>query len=432
MSHSAAAARRKLARDVKRQARRKARNSILTKGTLSASQKTQLRKQAGQQENKEPRKSTFENLGTTKVTASKQIRTAEDRAADDKQREAFAKQSAAKEQEAQRVFSATKEKEKEPQGISNVLNTFKAVLTGKDITANVNNIIIKKGLEAAANNPITSALVLTGLGGLIRAGATLARNVIGTLTGGRISVTGSSRTAFNVLENTKTRFATNKLLVGAGFTVGAILVIEKFVGTYPFAKFQISEAMQTIGLARWQAEQADRPDLVEGLDELQREILNPEGWDAILEKIPLANNHKAAIDNIKAAEASRKVFDKIIQDKRDNPEESFEERLTRIRKEEKEMNTAAIKEFNEERKKAFLFEQQALKAAREATRAADRKARNEDAAFWAKERAKQREKEAEDLKAIGDFWIAYRKTIQKIRDNNRPSNLDYYKIITEV
>ena len=46
MSHSAAAAKRKLARDVTRQEKRKASDSILTKGTLSESEKSQLRKQA--------------------------------------------------------------------------------------------------------------------------------------------------------------------------------------------------------------------------------------------------------------------------------------------------------------------------------------------------------------------------------------------------
>ena len=69
--------------------------------------------------------------------------------------------------------------------------------------------------------------------------------------------------------NPKTRLLTNKMLVGAGFTVAAIFMIEKFVDTYPFAEFQISEAMQTIGMARWQATEAELPELIPALDALQ-------------------------------------------------------------------------------------------------------------------------------------------------------------------
>ena len=55
----------------------------------------------------------------------------------------------------------------------------------------------------------------------------------------------------------------------------------------------------------------------------------------------------------------------------------------------------------------------------------EKKARNEEAAFWAREREKQRELEAADRQAIADFWEAYKKTQQKINDNNRPSNLKF-------
>jgi len=49
----------------------------------------------------------------------------------------------------------------------------------------------------------------------------------------------------------------------------------------------------------------------------------------------------------------------------------------------------------------------------------------ETARFWAAEREKQREKEAEDRQAIADFWLAYRKLAQEIADNSRPSNLGF-------
>ena len=56
---------------------------------------------------------------------------------------------------------------------------------------------------------------------------------------------------------------------------------------------------------------------------------------------------------------------------------------------------------------------------------AEKKARNADAAFWAAERERQRELEAKDRQAIAEFWMAYRKAMQKIADDNRPSNLNF-------
>ena len=72
-----------------------------------------------------------------------------------------------------------------------------------------------------------------------------------------------------------------------------------------------------------------------------------------------------------------------------------------------------------------MVEQTTVKNEREAKSKAERKARNEDAKFWAEQAAKERELEAEDRKAIADFWIQYRITTQKIAENNRPSNLNF-------
>ena len=39
--------------------------------------------------------------------------------------------------------------------------------------------------------------------------------------------------------------------------------------------------------------------------------------------------------------------------------------------------------------------------------------------------SKKAEKEEKDREAIADFWIAYRKTVQEIQNDNRPSNLNF-------
>ena len=64
-------------------------------------------------------------------------------------------------------------------------------------------------------------------------------------------------------------------------------------------------------------------------------------------------------------------------------------------------------------------------AATKAERAEDKKFYEEQARFWAKERDKEREREAEEREVIAQFWLAYRKLAQEISDNNRPSNLNF-------
>ena len=275
--------------------------------------------------------------------------------------------------------------------------------------------VLKMIAEGAANNPLTTALVLTGAAGILRAGT---RVVVGQITGATaakadiLAITGTA--AGQIATNTVTQKLTSNLLVKAGFTVAAVFMIEKIASTYPFAKFEISEALQALGIARWQATEAGRGDLVEGLDQLQEEILNPEGWENVISKTPYINIIRAAQKNIDAAVASTAVFNKLIKDKEENPEEDFEARLTRIREEELEMDKANVDYYNDERKKMLKFEEEA----------ADRDMK-EDAKFWAAERAKQRKKEAEDRQAIADFWSAYRKTAQRLNDNSRPSNLNF-------
>ena len=73
-----------------------------------------------------------------------------------------------------------------------------------------------------------------------------------------------------------------------------------------------------------------------------------------------------------------------------------------------------VEHYNEQRKLQLQWEQEAK-----------RDARNEDATFWARERAKQRKKEAEDRQAIADFWNAYRKASAKLAEDSRPSNLNF-------
>lgn len=335
---------------------------------------------------------------------------------------------------------AEKEAEK-PSGWQNVKGVLSIALNpfSKDkITANVDNQIIAWGLEKAANNPLTTALIATGV---IQAAsavtATVAKKTfIGSLRLAKPAtitqqLIGTAGAATGVAANTATKKLTGGLLAKAGFTVAAGLFIMKAVETYPFAKFEIAEAMDKLGYARVQAIRENRPDLVESLNQLQEEILNPEGWEYMLSIIPWANIQRAAARNIEAAVAGTAVYNKIIEDMQLG--ETDDEKWKRVRQEELNMDKAAVDYYNSERRKLVKWELEAKAAAQLAqrwapagkTREEEIKARNEDAQFWADQAAKQRELEAEDRRAIADFWTAYRKTQQQIADNNRPSNLNF-------
>jgi len=79
-----------------------------------------------------------------------------------------------------------------------------------------------------------------------------------------------------------TRFATNTKstkLTGAflGKAAGAIAII----GTYPFAKFELAESMDKIGIAMFSAMQAEDWDTVAELAQIQQEMSDPSMTDKI-------------------------------------------------------------------------------------------------------------------------------------------------------
>ena len=332
-------------------------------------------------------------------------------------------------------------------GFANVIDVLGIGLNPFDstkISANTQSTIVNAGLELAANNPLTTALVLTVAHVGLTAGLTAA-GLGGTTTATKLGVgqavkgplgswgftssvasTGGA-VAVSVAGNTATQKLTGNLLAKAGFTVAAALFIANALGTYPFAKFEVAESMDKLGYARSKAAQEGRTDLVDGLNQLQDEILNPVGWDFLFSVLPGANILRAAQKNIDAAVASTKVFDAIVQDdiQQQATGESDADRWDRVRKEQAIQDNLTVDYYNDQRTLMITWENEAKAAAKAASREEDIKARNEDAKFWAEQAAKQRELEAQDRQAIADFWAAYRKNMLKIADNNRPSNLKF-------
>lgn len=208
------------------------------------------------------------------------------------------------------------------------------------------------------------------------------------------------------------RAAKNPKVVGAaaiGALVGAI-------GTYPFAGFIKEEALQTLGFATKNAIELGDEEGFRQSVELQEAILDPGVWDRIKAKIPYTNVIDSLDEFQEAANIKLEIDKKIFDDKKKQLEEgeTNDQRWERVRQEQIEQEKMMIDYYNEERKKLLEWEEEAKRAQRE-----------EDARFWAAERAKQRELEAADRKAQADFWTAYRKEAQKAADNNRPSKLNF-------
>ena len=288
--------------------------------------------------------------------------------------------------------------------------------TRGEITVNVENDIIRLGLEKAVNNPLTTAMI--GVAGWYL--GTAALGVSATTTAKVVS----NKAAVEALgkgtlaHNTATVRLLGNKLAAVGFTIGAGWVILKSIESISFGKFQITEALQTLSIARWQAVDSGNDDMVAGLDQLQREILNPEGWDKLLRNIPFATNIEAAARNVEAANANMDVFDTIINNKRAAREQGIEENSTEywnlIREQQAQMERDLIDYYNDERKKLVAWEVAARNDQLE-----------EEAEFWAAEREKQRKLEEEDRKAIAAFWLEYRKQIQQMQEDSRPSKLNF-------
>jgi len=121
-------------------------------------------------------------------------------------------------------------------------------------------------------------------------------------------------TASTYAANTATAKLTGNLLVKAGFSlIAGFYIVEKIGSTYPFSEFNISEAMQGLGIARYKAFEAGDQEAMDMLDKLQQEILNPVGWEAVISKLPWLNIQRSAAKVIQAQLASTEVFNKLLE-----------------------------------------------------------------------------------------------------------------------
>ena len=316
--------------------------------------------------------------------------------------------------------------EEKPKGFQNVIDVLGIALnplSEDKIIATTGSKIYNTAAEYVANAPYVSALMLTGIGKLATGAVQFALGKVPTL--------GTGATVNFFAKNTKTSALSTGMLANVAaskkWTVLKYAAIAGTIGTYPWAEWALGEAKE--GMI-FNVEKATRTGDIEIIKETIRtseEIFDITGWETVQRLIPYTNIAFSFGQKAKALQAQWKINDKILKDEIIKIEtgETDDAKWERIRTEEAEQEKAAVDYYNEQRKQMFKWEQEAKAAARKSQRKEERKAREEDAQFWAAEAAKQRELEAEDRQAIADFWTAYRKTTQKIAENSRPSNLNF-------
>lgn len=224
--------------------------------------------------------------------------------------------------------------------------------------------------------------------------------------------------------STTSEVSIKSVVTAAGLAGGIVAAI----GSYPFAGFIKEEALQAVGYA---SSSAIREGDVQGAREainFQKQLLNPTVWKRIMESIPFVNTINALTDFYQAAAIDAKIketmFDNMLQDmdqSQQDPDSVGDDALSesdkhwqRIREQQSQQEKDLIDYYNDERKKLVEWEREAEKAARK-----------EEAAYWRKQQEIMSEREKKDQQAIIEYWLAYRKQLQKMYEDASPSNLNF-------
>lgn len=231
-------------------------------------------------------------------------------------------------------------------------------------------------------------------------------------------LTGSA--ANNIAVNAATQASTASWLTrlaraasNPAVVVGSLMAA---IGTYPFAGFIKEEALQTLNFASEAAIKNNDINNAIIANQQVREVLNPDMWTQIRNGIPFVNVLSELDTFYEAAALKVSVDEKRIADMQIQQAtgETNAQRYERVREEESQQYQASIDYYNQQRQQMILWEQEARANERE-----------EEAAFWAREREKQAEAERKEREATAAFWLAYKKAEQKSNDDSRPSKLNF-------
>ena len=300
-------------------------------------------------------------------------------------------------------------------------STKSGVSSSGGIMNTLKNIDTQFGELAGGKAGLASAAFKTATGMINYATTATAVDKLGKV--GTVSTnwySGATSTAETIAVNEITKAATKSMLgkiaAGVGIATGVVSGLMGAIGSYPFAGFIKEEALQTLGFATNMAINSGNVEEAENAIAMTDEVLNPNMWKDIFQKVPYANVVSSLQDFYEAANLGNTVNKKRVEDLRIQVEtgETEDAKWARLRQEQDEEEKQMIDYYNVERQKQVEWEKQA-----------SLEGRNEDARFWADQKAKQMELEAADRKAIADFWEAYRKKSQKAADENRPSKLNF-------
>ena len=217
--------------------------------------------------------------------------------------------------------------------------------------------------------------------------------------------------------NSATQAATTGLIsksTGMGLAGAAFIVSS--IGTYPFAKFELAEAMDKIGIAMFKASQDGEWETVQELAQLQQEMSDPSMLDKILHLIPFVNVYDAAAKNAAAAVKSAKIFTFLAE----------QEQIAQETGEDETAKWARIEQERDDKKEAdrIADEKYYAKIAEDAA-AAKAAAREEEAAYWKSVLADRSAQEEADRLAEEAYWADVRITNDKLKAANAPSALNF-------
>ena len=209
--------------------------------------------------------------------------------------------------------------------------------------------------------------------------------------------------------------------VAGGLTAGLFIadkILERTYGGKNLGEFVgIEEAAPSLLIVQGEAYRAGNVEVYDQMTEaLQEVVSNGEYWDSYSSFTPwknFAEGLQQYRDTLTIAiDGRKKLRDDLVRKIEEGETEAA--RWQRGRQEEREADALAHEQSIER-----------LTIYNELEREARRQQRNEDAAFWAKQREIERKREAEERKRIADFWLAYRKAALALSSNFGKSNLTF-------
>lgn len=205
------------------------------------------------------------------------------------------------------------------------------------------------GIERVSPSVFQGIQSRIGLSKLSGTASNIQKGKLVTIPGREVLASGKNANLVNTFaSNAKSTGLTKKLLIGAGFSLGAASLAKDLFGTYPFASFGKEETLQSISFVMNKALDAGLIDEAEQILAASNEIVN--ATPTLSEKIPYANVQKEFQRFVIQQTENNEVWAKIIEEKK----AELEQEESDFAKSRRESDEAAF-----ERKRAFGEEESA-------------------------------------------------------------------------